>query len=97
MADDIKKDFSAIKDVSGCLDIQTKERLRVLLLKEGLTQNELADRVGISKGTMSKISNGDWIPTSRIKLRMAKELGVDSLVLFGASKIDNICFIPLIF
>ena len=55
-------------------------------MRQGMSQNKLADLVGINKGTMSKIVNGDWSPTSYVKIRMSKILEIDSLVLFGDSK-----------
>jgi len=78
-----KKDFFLTKDVGVCLDIKLKERVKILLLRLGKSQNWLADEIGINKGTLSQIVNGFWIPTSQIKIRMGEVLGVDSLVLFG--------------
>ena len=81
---DARKPFFTTKDVSGCLDIPLKDRVRVLLFRKAMSQNEFADLVGITKATMSNIINNHWIPTSRIKLKMAQVLECDSLVLFGA-------------
>ncbi|GEM_PF-4412230 len=78
------KPFFITKDVSVHSEISLKDRVRVLLLRRGISQNKLADEIGIAIGTMSKIVNGEWIPTSLIKIRMAKALDCDSLVLFGA-------------
>jgi len=79
------KEFFVVKDVSGHLEAPLKERVRVLLLRLGRSQNWLADQIGINQGTISKIVNGDWMPTSQIKIRMAEILDCDSLVLFGDS------------
>lgn len=85
MENTIPKNFSSIKDVSVHAEIPLKKRVQILLLRKGLSQNQLADEVGCGRGTMSKIVNNDWIPTSRIKIRMAKILECDSLVLFGGN------------
>jgi len=78
------KAFFNLRDVSVCSDISLKDRVRILLLRKALTQNQFADLVGITKATMSNIVNENWIPTTRIKIKMAEVLECDSLVLFGA-------------
>jgi transcriptional regulator with XRE-family HTH domain len=65
------------------LGIPLKDRVKVLLNRKGMSQNKLADEVGVSIGTMSKIVNGDWIPTSQVMTRMGQILECDSVVLFG--------------
>ena len=79
------KDFFSVKDVAVHSEIPLRDRVRILLLRKGMSQNQLADNIGISIGTMSKIVNEDWLPTSQIKIRMAQILDCDSLVLFGGS------------
>ena len=63
--------------------LKLKDRLQYLLLQKGISQNQLADAVGVNKGTMSKIMHEVWEPTSKVKISMAKVLGVDSLIIFG--------------
>lgn len=63
--------------------LKLKDKVRFLLLSKGMSQNNLADEIGINKGTLSKILNRDWVPSSRIKILIAQKLGVDSLVIFG--------------
>ena len=70
-------------DVSACGDIVLKDRVRILLLRKKLSQNQLADKIQINKGTLSKILNGHWAPTTYVKLKMSEVLDCDSLVLFG--------------
>ncbi|MAG02338.1 hypothetical protein CMI42_03295 [Candidatus Pacearchaeota archaeon] len=81
-----KKDFFIADAVADCFSISVKDRIRVLLLRVGISQNQLADKIGISKGTMSKIVNEDWRPSSYVKIKMAEVLGCDSLVIFGHTK-----------
>lgn len=73
-------------DVSVCLDVPRRDRFRVLLKRIGLSQNKLADAVGITKGTMSKIVNGFWFPTTDVAVRISKILDCDTIYLFGDSK-----------
>lgn len=77
------KPFFITKDVSVHSEITLKDRARVLLLRKGISQNKLADEIGIGIGTMSKIVNEEWKPTSMIMIRIAHVLECDSLVLFG--------------
>ena len=81
-----KKPFFKALDLSVHKEIALKDRFHVLLLRRGLSQNKLADEVGITAQTLSNIINHKWQPTSAIKIRLAKALEVDSLVLFGATE-----------
>lgn len=63
--------------------LSLKDRIQYLLLQRGMTQNDLADAIGVNKGTISKVVHEEWVPTSKIKILMAKKLEVDSLIIFG--------------
>jgi len=63
-----------------------KDRFRVLLNRLGRSQNWLADEVGISKGSMSRIANGEWFPATQVMTRICEILEVQSHVLFGDSE-----------
>lgn len=65
------------------LETPIKDRFIVLLNRIGRSQNWLADEVGISTGTMSRIANGDWFPASSVMTRIGEILGCDSVNLFG--------------
>jgi transcriptional regulator with XRE-family HTH domain len=47
-----------------------------------LTQDQLADLLEVSQGTISKIENGDIVARDSLKLRLADALGVRPQVLF---------------
>jgi len=68
---------------SVCLDIPLKDRIKILLTRLGRSQNWLADQVEVSVGTMSKIVNAAWIPTSNVMTRIGQVLECDSVILFG--------------
>lgn len=77
------KPFFLHEGVSVCWRIELRDRIQFLLASKGMTQNQLADEIGINKGTLSRIIHSDWMPTAKIKILMGKILGVDSLVIFG--------------
>jgi putative transcriptional regulator len=55
------------------------ERLDNMLKEErarlGLTQAELADRVGVSRKTINTVENGVFIPSTILALKLAQALG----------------------
>lgn len=86
MSNSSSDNFFLKEGVSPMWKITLKQRVQFLLASKGLSQNKLAEEIGINHGTLSKIINGDWLPTAKIKLLMAQILQVDSLVLFGDSQ-----------
>ena len=72
-----------IDGVSSCWKWTLSERFKFILSMKGMTFSDLADKVEINKGTLSKIVNESWYPTAKIKLLIAKALEVDSLILWG--------------
>ena len=78
--------FSVVNKVSLRLDVPLKDRFRVLLDRIGRSQNWLADKCDVSKGTMSKIVNGDWFPSTKLMERICENLEVQSHVVFGDSE-----------
>ncbi len=52
-------------------------RLRDLRRQRGLTQAELADRVGIRTGPMNYLENGHHLPSLPVLHRLSRELGVE--------------------
>jgi putative transcriptional regulator len=51
-------------------------RLKDVRIAAGLTQAELAERVGVSRKTINTVENGVFIPSTLLALRLAQELGV---------------------
>ena len=49
---------------------------RYRLLADGITQSELAHRVGVTRQTIHSIEKGKYKPTIELALRLARELGV---------------------
>jgi transcriptional regulator with XRE-family HTH domain len=50
-------------------------RIREIREKRGMTQDQLADAIGISKGFLSEVENNKRNVSSQILLRIAKALG----------------------
>ena len=50
-------------------------RLKDLRSAQGLTQAELAERVGVSRKTINTVENGVFTPSATLALLIARELG----------------------
>lgn len=64
------------------------KRIKIVRQRNGLTQDQLAEQVGLSPKYISGIERGVENPTMEILLRVAKMLGVEpyDLFLFGESE-----------
>lgn len=65
-------------------------RLAELLKKQGITQKELAERVGVTEATMSRYMHSERIPKSEIIANIATALHVTSDYLLGTEKNGDI-------
>jgi transcriptional regulator with XRE-family HTH domain len=54
------------------------KRLRTLRLTRGLTQAELAQRAGLSTGTVAALERGAWPPLPQGAAQLAGALGVEA-------------------
>ena len=52
------------------------QKMKDLRTERGLSQGELAKRVGVSRQTVNMIENGGYNPTLDLCIRICKELGV---------------------
>lgn len=64
------------------------KRIKIVRQRSGLTQDQLAEQVGLSPKYISGIERGVENPTMNILIRVAKMLGVEpyDLFLFGESE-----------
>lgn len=53
------------------------ENLCEILVREKMTQRELADKTGLSEATISKYVSGSQMPTARAVVNIAYALGYD--------------------
>jgi DNA-binding XRE family transcriptional regulator len=70
------QNFFLMRDVSVCKEIPLKNRVKILLLRKGMSQNQLADEIGISKSTMSKIIRGRLDTHFSNKIKDGKSFGM---------------------
>lgn len=52
------------------------EAMREARRRKGLSQQQLADRLGVSRQTVNAIENGDYNPTIRLCVGICKTLGL---------------------
>lgn len=66
-------------------DVRVPNRLRVARATKGYTQQELADRVGVTRQTIGLIEREQYNPTISLCLRLASVLGttLDDLFMVG--------------
>ena len=50
--------------------------MREARLEKRMSQQQLADRLGVSRQTINAIENGDYNPTIRLCIGICKELGL---------------------
>ena len=55
--------------------MEVHNRLRELRARRGLTQEELADAIGVSRQTISAMEKGRYNPSVQLALLAAKTLG----------------------
>ena len=64
-------------------------KLKIAILKEGLTQKELARRAQLDESVISLISNGKYIPDQIQRAKIAKALNKRETELFGGMGENN--------
>ncbi|CAN5486539.1 helix-turn-helix transcriptional regulator [soil metagenome] len=57
-------------------------RLKEIRTAAGLTQAELAERVGVSRKTINTVENGVFIPSTILALKLGRALGCPVEALF---------------
>lgn len=57
-------------------------RLKDHRLQAGLTQAELADRIGVSRKTVNTVENAVFTPSTTLALKLARALGTTVETLF---------------
>lgn len=58
------------------IDCKLCNRLRDVRTARGLTQTELAERIGVSRKTVNTVENGIFVPSTLLALALAHELKV---------------------
>jgi DNA-binding XRE family transcriptional regulator len=60
-------------------------------IKAGLTQIELAEKIGVTRQTIISIEKGTCVPSVVLALRLAKVLGCTVEKLFNESDCTRVC------
>ena len=63
--------------------------LKLARAESGLTQQETADLVGVSRQTIIAIEKGDYVPSALLAFSLANALNKDVNKIFYLSKIDQ--------
>jgi putative transcriptional regulator len=63
-------------------DAELGNNLKDLRARRGLTQAELAERVGVSRKTINTVENGVFTPSATLALKLARALDVGVEKLF---------------
>lgn len=63
-----------------------KERLKELRKREGISQTELGNKIGVSRGAISYYENGDRLPDLNVLYSIADHFKVSSDYLIGLTK-----------
>ncbi|WP_298127854.1 helix-turn-helix transcriptional regulator [Brevundimonas sp.] len=63
-------------------DARLGSHLKEIRTAAGLTQAELADRIGVSRKTINTVENGVFVPSTTLALELARTLGVTVEALF---------------
>jgi putative transcriptional regulator len=58
------------------IDRKLGNRLKDVRTARGLTQTELAERIGVSRKTVNTVENGIFVPSTLLALALAHELKV---------------------
>jgi putative transcriptional regulator len=51
-----------------------KNKLRIARVQKNLTQQELAEKISVSRQTINSIETGRYIPSTLLALKLSKEL-----------------------
>jgi len=57
-------------------DAILKNDLKVLRAMNNLSQEALAEKVGVTRVTINKIENGKWVPSTVLALKIARIFGI---------------------
>ena len=62
-----------------------KNTLKVQRARHNLTQEQLAERVGVTRKSINTVENGKYVPSTYLALKLSKALGVPVEELFQLS------------
>ena len=77
--------------------METKDIIREIRMKKGLSQEELAEKIFVTRQAVSRWENGETIPNTETLKLLSKELDVSINTLLGSPRnlICQCCGMPL--
>jgi len=84
------KDFFLDVRVDRSFQTYINNAFETLLLKAGISQQKLADELGLNKSYISRVVHGLQIPPIQTRLKIAKRLRVDSSTLWRVEHLKQI-------
>jgi len=65
-----------------------KNSIKVERAKKNWTQEELAEKIGVSRQSINSIETGKFIPSTVLSLKMARVFGTPVEIIFQLDKYD---------
>ena len=65
------------------------DRLKEARLRLGMTQEELAKKIGVTKGAIANYENGVSLPKVEFLYPLMEALGIDANFVYGVSNADS--------
>ena len=62
---------------------ELQNKLREARAEQGLTQEQLADRIGVTRKTINTVERGVFLPSTVLALKLARALGTSVEQLFS--------------
>jgi putative transcriptional regulator len=62
---------------------ELQNKLREARSEQGLTQEQLADRIGVTRKTINTVERGVFLPSTVLALKLARALGTSVEQLFS--------------
>lgn len=69
-------------------NIVLKNNLKVLRARHSLTQEQLAERVEVTRITINYVERGKWIPSTVLSLKIARVFGLPMEEVFYLEKLE---------
>jgi putative transcriptional regulator len=68
--------------------LELENRIKVLRAERDWTQEQLAERVGVTRKTINTVERGVFVPSTLLALRLARAFGVPVEQVFSLGKAE---------
>lgn len=69
--------------------MKISDRLKEARIRAGMTQEELAKKIGVTKGAIANYENGVSVPKIEFLYPLMEALGIDANFVYGVSSPDS--------